>query len=380
MPSGDTVAADYTSKNVIMLVFWVLLALVSSFLCSVAEAVLLSITPSYIEGLKEKKPKLAEKLKRLKVDDLDNSLAAILTVNTIAHTVGAIFSGTEATNVFGSELVGYFTCVMVLLILICSEIIPKTIGAVYWRSLTSISALFILTISTMIKYTGFLWFSKLITRLIGGSHAHTFSRDEFIAMAGVGERSGEIDEGESRILKNLFRFETMTAADIMTPRIVISALKAEISIATAIETADKHFSRIPIYGNDLDDINGFVLRTDLLLHKAECHGESNLESIVRKIPTVRRSQTLTPLLEQLLKDREHIAIVVGEYGETVGLLTLEDLIETLLGMEIVDEFDKVEDMQLYARQLWEKRADKLGIDVKASKEELEETDASDDEN
>ena len=370
--ASEQVEASSSNSDLIQLIIYVLLALIFSFLCSIAEAVLLSITPSYIEGIRETKGKLANTLERLKFKDVDSSLAAILTLNTIAHTVGAIGSGAKATAVFNNNewYVFFFSAVITLLILFLSEIIPKTLGAVYWRKLTSPTALFINIISVILKWTGFLFVSNLITKMIGGSHAHVFSRDEFIAMTGVGEQSGEIDQDESRIIKNLLRFQSMTAQDIMTPRTVIKAIKGDLTIDEILDNEDKiPFSRLPIYTNDLDDISGFVLHSDLLLYSAKDKGTEKALKLKRQIVTVSNTISLSDLLDKLLEDRQHIALVVGEYGGTRGIVSLEDLIETLLGMEIVDEADHVEDMQTLARELWKQRAEQMGVNLEEDSQE-----------
>jgi CBS domain containing-hemolysin-like protein len=356
-------AASYTHTDFLLLLAYVLLALLFSFLCSIAEAVLLSITPTYIAGLHEKKSRLAPLLKKLKQDNVDQSLAAILTLNTIAHTVGAIGAGAKATIVFGSAWFGLFSAVMTLMILFLSEIIPKTLGAVFWRKLVKPTAIFIrgliLCLYPLIKISE--WLMRLIARRKG---VHVFSRDEFIAMAGVGERSGEIDRDESRIIRNLFKFDSLKVVDIMTPRTVISALQKDLTVTEAMNSIpNTPFSRLPIYGKDLDDIKGFVLKTDLLLYKANDKDLIKIESLKREILFVVENLSLSGLLDTLLDRRQHIAVVTGEYGETTGVVTLEDVVETLLGLEIIDEMDTVEDMQALARQQWEKRAGALGLDI-----------------
>jgi len=367
LPGGSPAdAAGYTNIDVILLVSYILLALVFSFLCSVAEAVLLSLTPSYIAGLRDKKPKLAALLKRLKQDNVDQSLAAILTLNTIAHTVGAIGSGSKATVVFGSAWFGLFSAVMTLMILFLSEIIPKTIGAVYWRNLAGLTAQFVRGLIWALY--PLIWVSEALTRLIARrKSAHVFSREEFIAMAGIGERAGKIDQHESRIIQNLFRFDSLTAGDIMTPRTVISGFPQGMSVAEALDAKPSvTFSRLPLYQADLDHITGFILRDDLLISKARDRGDVKLETLKREIKTVRGNMSLSNLLEFFLEKRQQIALVVDEYGGTKGLVTTEDVVETLLGMEIVDEMDKVEDMQTLARQQWAKRARALGLEVDAN--------------
>jgi len=367
-----------TIADGVMLITYVLLALVFSFLCSVAESVLLSITPSYIEGQKEKRPKHAALLKRLKQDNVDRSLAAILTLNTIAHTVGAIGAGAEATVVFGSAWFGLFSAVMTLLILFLSEIVPKTIGAVYWSKLVGPIALFVNALIVVLY--PFVWISERLTKFISrGKDIHIFSRDEFIAMAQVGVETGQIRSKESRIIRNLFRFESLRVADIMTPRVVMSALAEDMKIVDSLkEVTRTPFSRLPLYRTYTDDITGFVLKDDVLIFTAQKRGDEKLKALKREILAVPESVSLTTLLERFLKDRQHIAIVVNEYGGTNGLVTLEDLIETLMGMEIMDETDDVEDMRALARRQWVERAKAMGIEADIlDQREPENTDSAD---
>ncbi|KQC07979.1 MAG: hemolysin [Candidatus Cloacimonas sp. SDB] len=350
-----------TRSDVILLIVYVLAALGFSFLCSVAEAVLLSITPSYIEGKREDYPKLAANLKRLKQDKVDRSLAAILTLNTIAHTAGAIGAGAKATAVFGSIWVGVFSALMTLMILFLSEIVPKTIGAVYWTKLVKPTAHFV-NILIIILYP-LVWISEKLTRLIShGKNMHIFSRQEFIAMSRVGEQTGQINDNEFKIIRNLFRLTGLKARDIMTPRPVISALPEDETVSNAFEyVSQRQFSRLPVFKSGSDDITGFVLKDDILLKMAKGEREDNILSLKRDIPTVPEIVSLSILLDRLLKDRHHIAIVVDEYGGTTGLVTLEDLFETLIGTEIIDESDEIEDMRDLARKLWRERAQALGI-------------------
>lgn len=356
-------AANPTSGDAVLLVAYILLALLFSFMCSVAEAVLLSITPSFIGGLEQTDPKRAALLRKLKGDNIDRSLAAILTVNTIAHTVGAIGAGAKATVVFGSAWFGVFSAVMTLLILFLSEILPKTLGAVYWPSLTGFTAGYVnFLIKSMYPL---ILVSEKFTKLIAhGQTVHVFSRAEFIAMANIGQESGHINDRESRIIRNLFRFGSLRAQDIMTPRTVVVALQEDMIISDVLRArTDTLFSRLPVYAADLDAVSGFVLREDLLLAQAEGTGHRPLTELRREILAVVGATPLSTLLEQLLDQHHHIAVVIGEYGETKGVVTLEDVVETLLGIEIVDEGDQVEDMQNLARQLWTKRAKALGLKI-----------------
>ena len=348
---------------VILLGLYVALALVASFLCSVAEAVLLSITPSYVAGLETRHPEQAAQLRRLRIDQVDRSLAAILTMNTIAHTVGAIGAGAQADVVFDSAAVGIFSAAMTLAILFLSEIIPKTLGATYWTRLVPVTTLFIRAL-VVVLYP-LVIASEGLTRLIArNKDAHTVSRDELLAMAGIGARTGTIAPYESTFIRNLFRFSALTASDIMTPRTVIFALPESTTIAEAHEQIkNSPFSRIPVYGQDLDDITGMVLKDEILALAADDDVSQRLSMVKREIGVVPDTMTLPRLLDFLLKNRQHIAVAIGEYGDTQGLVTLEDVIETLLGLEIVDEMDNVPDMRALARQQWAQRVKALGLDV-----------------
>jgi CBS domain containing-hemolysin-like protein len=352
-----------TSGDVTALIAYITLALLFSFLCSIAEAVLLSVTPSFIESLKETNPRSAKRLQAIKIDNVDRSLAAILTLNTIAHTVGAIGSGAKATVVFGSAWFGVFSAVMTLMILFLSEIVPKTIGAVYWSKLVGPTSLFVQGL--IYGLYPIVWLSERVTKLIArDAKAHVFSRDELVSMASIGEQSGQLAEGESRIINNLLKFGSLTARDIMTPRTVVTAFPENSEISQALEIArNKPFSRLPVYRNNLDDITGFVLRSEILLQQGEEESEGVIESLRRDISKVVGSLPLPDLLEQFLRERQHIALVVDEFGGCQGIVTLEDLLETMTGSEIMDELDNIEDMQSYAKQQWKKRAKRLGIET-----------------
>ncbi len=349
--------------DAVLLALYVALAILFSFLCSIAEAVLLSITPSYIGTLQEKQPKRAAQLRKLKEENIDKSLAAILTVNTIAHTVGAIGAGAKATVVFGSTWFGVFSAVMTLLILFFSEIVPKTLGAVYWRDLTGPTAAYI-NFLIIVMYP-LIWISELVTKVIArGGKGSTFHRDELIAMADIGKQTGQIDERESRIIRNLLRLKSLRASDIMTPRVVVSAFAETLSVSQALGTPNAtRFSRIPVYAENIDRVNGFVLRDDLLQAQASGQGGKTVISFRRELLAIPPAAGLPTLLDAFLDRRQHIALVVGEYGDTEGIVTLEDVMETLLGMEIVDERDSVVDMQAMARKLWQQRAEARGMKV-----------------
>ncbi|WP_286797772.1 hemolysin family protein [Psychrobacter sp. UBA6291] len=353
--------ANPTASSVLLLILFVLIAIGISFICSLAEAALLSMTPSYIADLQETNPKKSNMLKRLKVDNIDQSLAAILTLNTVAHTLGSIGAGAQATIVFGSAWFGLFSAFMTLAILFLSEIMPKTLGTIYWRQLGGMVAYFVRGIILLLY--PLIWFSEKLTKLlVRGKEPQAFSRREFAALASIGEESGQIDPLESRIIRNLLAFGAIKVEDIMTPRSVMLAFEEHKTVADLLVDRPKlTFSRLPIYDGDLDNITGFVLKTDMLLAKFSHAAHKPLTQFKRDITFVFSKMKLFDLLELMLKNRIHIAITVGEYGEVKGLVTLEDVFETLLGLEIVDEIDRVEDMQALARQMMDRRVERLGM-------------------
>jgi CBS domain containing-hemolysin-like protein len=328
------------------------------------EAVLLSVTPSYVVLLEQKAHPSASTLRALK-QDVDKPLGAILTLNTFAHTIGAAGAGAEAEKVFGGGTpTVIFAGVLTLLILVASEIIPKTLGAKHWKRLSPLVAKVLN--SWFMRFFGAL--SKGLTRLFFSEHkAATVSREEFTAMAELVRQQGTIHEHESHILKSLFRFNALTARDVMTPRTVVFALKADQTVAEVMKEHEHlNFSRIPMYSKNRDDATGYVLRREIIYEAARDQHETRLEALKRPFVVVQENISVQVLFEQLVTEREHIALVVDEYGGMAGIVTLEDLVETLLGMEIIDEVDTVEDMQELARQQWKKRAERIGLTTKAS--------------
>ncbi|MEM6980970.1 MAG: CNNM domain-containing protein [Planctomycetota bacterium] len=343
-----------------LLLLYLFLAIGFSFYCSVAEAVLLSITPSFIATLKESRPKMAETLRSLKAN-IDRPLAAILSLNTIAHTIGAAGVGAEAGKIGGSHYVGIASAVMTLLILIFSEIIPKTIGALYWRALGPIMAT---TVNWLIILLyPLVWLSELMTKLLsGGKAGHALTRDELTAMAEIGAQQGVLDTHESRVFRSLMRMPSLLVTDVMTPRVVVIAYPDSTTVSELFSNAsDVPVSRIPIYRDQLDDAVGFVLKNDLLLAHARNEDQQTLSDFSRTLPIVSSTLSLSKLLERLLENRDHVAIVQDQYGSVVGIVTLEDVMETLLGLEIVDEQDAQVDMQTYARKLANRRVAKMGL-------------------
>lgn len=357
-----------------ILILFAVLSIAFSFLCSIWEAVLLSIPPSYVQIEQSQGSTTGELLRQFK-DDIDRPLSAILSLNTIAHTAGAIGVGSVAEQALGSgDMVifglnigvspeAFMGFVMTLAILILSEIIPKTIGATYWRRLAPFTVKSLKFITTILF--PLVWMSQLITKsLKKDTKGSIFSRADFTAMAELGAESGIIRPNESRILNNLLRFENLTVHDIMTPRTVVIAARENLSINAFYEKyGDRPFSRYPVYSENRDNIDGFILKDDMLKEIIDGNGDSQLKSIKRNILMVREDLKLHTFIDTLLEEREQIALIVDEFGGLEGLATMEDALETLLGMEIVDEKDDAEDMQLLARQNWEKRAKRMGLSL-----------------
>ncbi|WP_210395790.1 CNNM domain-containing protein [Motiliproteus sediminis] len=345
-----------------LLIIYISVALGFSFLCSIAEAVILSVTSAHIALMEEQGSGAGRLLKQHK-EDINRPLAAILTLNTIAHTVGAAGAGAQAAAVFGDVYVAIASAILTLLILVFSEIIPKTLGAHYWRQLAP---------ATAYGLTGLIWllypFVKLSEWLTRGLTAEPtlngFSREEFKVMAKISAQEGELKRHESRIMQNLLLMRETKARDVMTPRPVIFSLSETLSVGDYFEHhRHQRFSRIPIYNVARDKPTGFVLRADLLQAQAEGNQELPLRRFRRELPGLLAELSLSQAYDELMRHRAHIMLAVDEYGSTQGLLTLEDVLETLLGLEIVDEGDRVTNMQRLARQLWKRRARQMGLDL-----------------
>ncbi len=342
-----------------------------SFLCSILEAVLLSITPAYVGIQEQTDSHIAADLVRFK-DDIDRPLAAILTLNTIAHTVGAIGVGSQAALIFGESMLeiagvpiisleALIAGLMTLAILIFSEVIPKTIGANKWEALTpfTIASLKIM----LVVLAPLVWTSQYITRhLKKDKDKPVLSRTDFLAMAKLGTESGVLEESEQTIIHNLLRFSKVLVKDVMTPRIVVNTASEEITVREFQNVnSNLPHSRIPVYREKNDNITGYVLRDDILLNLAETQDHILLKALRRDIVVVHRTVPIPDLLDTFLIKKEHMALVVDEFGGMEGIVTMEDIIETLLGLEIVDESDNEADMQALARSNWERRAKRLGI-------------------
>lgn len=354
----------------LLLTIYVSIAIGVSFICSVLEAVLLSISPSYIAQLKQNGHPAAASLDKLKTD-IDRPLASILTLNTIAHTIGAATAGAQAAVVFGSQWLGVFSAVLTLGILVLSEIVPKTIGATYWRQLAPAS-------STVLRWmvfflTPFVWFSEQITKRLARGHQAPKMRDELSAMAILAKESGEFAEGESKILSNLLGIQDVPVTQVMTPRPVVFRVDAEMSVNVFLEKhKDTPFSRPLVYSEQSDNIIGFVHRLELFrLQQAGC-GEKALGEVMRPIHVLLNNMGLAKAFDQMMANRLQLSLVVDEYGTIQGIITLEDIFEHLVGEEIVDEADKTTDMQELAFQRWEKWKETHGvIENRDEEDELE---------
>jgi CBS domain containing-hemolysin-like protein len=343
-----------------LLLLYLAIALFFSFLCSILEAALLSITPSHASIINNENPSLGKDLQDFK-DNIDRPLAAILTLNTFAHTIGAAGVGAQAQLIWGEEVLTVVSVVLTVIILIFTEIIPKTLGANYWKQLTpfTVRTLKILIYSPLYP---FILLSQFITkRLKTDKERSVLSRADFTAMAELGIKEGIFKKGESQIIRNILRFNNILVRHIMTPRTVIVSAQEDMTMSDFFrDFPDLRFSRIPIYSTNLDDIQGFVLKDEVLYKIINDEGDKPLRSVIRKIQVVPEHMPIPTLFNKLLEQQEQIALVVDEYGGTAGLISMEDIIETLLGMEIIDEMDQVADLQKWARQNWEKRARRLG--------------------
>lgn len=347
-----------------LLLIYVGIALGVSFLCSIAEAVLLSVSTAYTTLLEKQGRPAGARLKELK-ENIDRPLAAILTLNTIAHTVGAAGAGAQATVVFGSGMLGVFSAVLTFLILVFSEIIPKTLGAYYWRQLAPPMA-HLLHWMVRLLYP-FVMLSNGLTQLIaGGKSPHGPSREEFAVMAQVVESQGELDDQESRILHNLLELRNMRVRDVMTPRPVIFSLPQQMTVEECFEEhAAQPFSRIPVYADNQEDITGFVLRSDLVSARGTGDLRRTLAHYRRPLPALLGAINLLRALEAMVEERVHMLLVVDEYGGVDGVVTMEDIFEALLGVEIVDEKDRTVDLQKLARRLARDRNRSLGVEDEA---------------
>ena len=339
------------------LVLYFLSALLISFLCSLIESVILSVSFNHISIMKKNGSKAARILEKQKIN-INRPLAAILTLNTIAHTIGAAGVGAETLKIYGNEWVAIASAILTISILVFSEIIPKTLGAVYFKKLARFTAY---TVRALIVITWpFVYLSEGFSKLFKSNGDHiAVTREEMIAMAERGEDEGTIKEQESDVIENLLRLKDVLAEAVLTPRSVVFALQKDESVKDVVNKFTPiAFSRIPIYGTDLDNVLGFVHRYDLIQKQADDDFDIRMEEIMEPISTILETTPVATILDEFVKSHQQIFMVEDKFGTIVGLITLEDAIETLLGVEIVDEHDSVIDMRKLAVDRRQKRISK----------------------
>lgn len=326
-------------------------ALALSFLCSVLEAVLLSTPISFISMKERQGDKTARLMMEYKTN-VDRPVAAILTLNTVAHTIGAAGVGSESVKVFGEAYFGIISAILTLLILVFSEIIPKTIGASYWRTL-AMSSTRIIRILIFITYP-LVWVSELLTKCFSPKiQPLTVSREEVAAMVNVGADEGVFELSENSIIQNLLKIDNVRAKEIMTPFVVVSAVPQTMTVSQFNDdTSLRQFSRIPVYDTSKEFITGYVRRVTVLEHLSDDKFDTTMAEISRPVLFFNESNKVSHIWQRMLERKEHISIITDEYGCMRGIVTMEDVIEAMLGVEIVDEFDKTEDLQAMARQIF----------------------------
>jgi CBS domain containing-hemolysin-like protein len=336
-----------------LLLFYLFIALGFSFLCSLLEAIILSITPSFIGAKIQEGRKYGFQLQKLK-DDIDKPLAAILTLNTFAHTLGAAGVGAQAQLIWGSEYISIISIALTIAILILSEIIPKTLGAVYWRQLAGLSS-HILKFFITTLYP-FVIVSRLLTKLLRRKKERSVEREDVEAMSEIGYKEGVIGKDESAIITNLLRLNKLQAKYIMTPRTVVRAAEEKELMENFYKENHKlEFSRIPVYIDSIDNITGFILKDELLENIIGGNGKKPLREIRRNINIVYEGLPVFELFRSMIKNNTHISAAANEYGGIEGIITIEDILETLLGLEIMDETDNIEDLQKMAKEKWNRK-------------------------
>lgn len=345
-----------------LLALYFLLAVVISFMCSLLEAVILSVSPAYISIVAQEGRRSGKILQELK-GQIDRPLAAILTLNTVANTVGAAGVGAQVHKLYGNEFVAGASAALTLMILIFSEIIPKTMGATYWKSLAPVCAYIIRTL-IFVAYP-FVLLSEFLHSLLSRGTSNRMTREEMIVTAEIGANDGTLRPKESLVIRNLLMLDKVKVSDIMTPRSVILAFEEENTVG---QLMDKHkpirFSRIPVFVDDLDNVIGMVHRYKLMEAASHDQPELSVKSLMQPLHTIPEEISVAAALDQFIKRKEHVFLVIDDYGSTTGLVSLEDAVETLLGVEIVDEFDSVADMRQYARELWRDRKQKAWAPTK----------------
>lgn len=340
------------------LIFYVVIALGVSFLCSIWEAAMLSTPVSHIELLVQQGSKAGVIMQGLR-QNVEHPISAILTLNTIAHTVGAAGAGAEATAIFGSEFFGIISAVLTLLILVFSEIIPKTLGAVYAKQLTPFTAYSLRALLWVFRPAVFAF--EFVTRSMRPSEdAPTVTRSELQVMARISAQEGGIRERENRIVANLLQLAEVQVETIMTPRTVMVMFPEDQTVGEIMRSYPfLPFSRIPVYGESADDIKGYVLRHEIYKRAAADEIGVMLREIALKLDVVPETNSVAQVLDEFIAKQDHLFLVIDEYGGTAGLITLEDTVETLLGIEILDESDAVADLRQLARRRYQSQLDLL---------------------
>lgn len=343
-----------------LLFFYLSLALVVSFICSIMEAVLLSAPQSFLIVKSEKGNKWATYFLDLK-NNVDKPLSAILSLNTVAHTVGAAGVGAQAVKVFGEAYFGLISAILTILILVITEIIPKTAGARFWRNLAPLSS-HVMKVMIFITYPLVLM-SAVITKMISQDNSeHSTSREEISALASIGADEGIFTDKEHKIIQNLLRLKNLKVTEIMTPRVVMAVADENLKLGEFLSDKEYlRFSRIPVFSDNKENITGYVFRQEVFENLAEDNHEMTLKQIRREIVIAPDKNVLFDLWETLLERKEHLALIIDEYGGVEGIVTMEDIIETLLGLEIIDEKDTISDMQKYARDRWKRRQAKYNM-------------------
>ncbi len=336
-----------------LLIIYFTLAVGVSFLCSMLESILLSLNLSHINVVKKSNPNVGISLEKLK-KELNISLASILILNTIANTLGAAGVGAQASKLFGNEYMFYVSAILTLVILFVSEIIPKTIGAMYYKELAPIAS-YVINFFIFITYP-LIVVSLFITKKIAkDENANIITREELLESTLISENEGVIDEKESDYIENILSLNKSKVYEILTPRSVIFALEKETQIKDIIDRPGiRKFSRVPLFDGTIDNIIGVVLSKQIFEKAIESQDEK-LESLMQPIFSINENIPVSYTLDLFIKRKEHIFLVTDSYGQTEGIVTLEDCIETLLGVEIMDELDTTEDMQKLAKDKMKKK-------------------------
>lgn len=351
---------DLKVGSMTALILYFTLALSVSFLCSLTESVILSVSHAYIAVLEKGGLRSGRILRNLK-QNINHPLAAILTFNTVANVIGAAAVGAQTYRVFGSEWVAMSSALLTVMILVFSEVLPKALGAAHWKRIAP-AAGYVITGLIYLSYPAVVLLESFTRFLSQKTAQKSITREEILALAEMGVSEGVLRGMEARVIENLLLLNEIRTEDILTPRSVVVALQKDQTVAEAMETYPPvRFTRIPVYGRDIDDLIGLVLH-DRLIEKYYTGGrDMKVESLMGPIYAVPSSKLIADLLDEFINRREHLFEVVDEYGGTAGIVTLEDALETLLGVEIVDEFDSVEDMRAYAVERWRRKSQERGL-------------------